>query len=339
MAPLPPGRGDASRGRRPARAATALLAVALVTSACSLLGQASPLSPIDGVGGWAPVPSTPDAGAARRRALDELLERVTEPHRVRSGEVVLRLSLTGGWDLLVPTDLHLTIQDDGRVIRVTDTSVFSSIGDYTSLRLTDEGIRRVLGLVRDVLEARPEDLDGGAGVSPVDASARLEVGGSIALSMDRMGQTAGYSEGQRAWRLRFMEVVDRIRDLDWLGEDIAEPEAPWVPDSMTVLASGLSPRSGLAPDEAFARWPLERSIEELAEGTTIDPYGEEQLVVCLTGDLVGPVFALLTGVNRAYLQVDDGARWELDVRPQYPGYRLIGDPCPTDRWPSATSPS
>ena len=42
---------------------------------------------------------------------------------------------------------------------------------------------------------------------------------------------------------------------------------------------------------------------------------------------VVPVFALLTGVNRASLRVDDGAAWELEVRPHMPGYRLVGDPC------------
>jgi hypothetical protein len=40
------------------------------------------------------------------------------------------------------------------------------------------------------------------------------------------------------------------------------------------------------------------------------------------------VFALLTGVNHAYLREDDGREWELEVRPHFPGYRLVGDPCP-----------
>jgi hypothetical protein len=123
-------------------------------------------------------------------------------------------------------------------------------------------------------------------------------------------------------------VLGRIEDLGWLGDAIVEPEAEWVPESMTVLAGSLSPGSVAGPDPASAAWPLDRSIEDLAVGASLDPGGEERLVLCLTGDEVAPVFALLTGLNHASLRVDGGTAWELDVRPHYPGYRLAGDPCP-----------
>ena len=51
-------------------------------------------------------------------------------------------------------------------------------------------------------------------------------------------------------------------------------------------------------------------------------------MVCLAGEDVAPVFSLLTGVNAAHLGVDDGHAWELNMWPHYPGYRLVGDPCP-----------
>ena len=266
--------------------------------------------------------------SSRRRALDDLVERLADPDREPSGEVILRLSLTGGWGLPEPDGLHLTIEDDGRVIRVTDTTVFSSTRDYTSLRLDQAGILRVLAMTEQLLPARQEDLDGGSGVSPTDRSAWLEVGDAIVLSMDRIGQTDGYTSEQRAWRTRFGDSLERIEDLTWLREAIVEPESPWVPSSMTLLAGSISPRSGLRPEMRFSPWPLDRSIGQLAIGTTLDPYGEEKHVLCLSGDQVAPVFALLTGVNHAYLRVDDGKEWELDVRPHYPGYRLAGDPCP-----------
>ena len=263
----------------------------------------------------------------RQRALEDLVERLADPDRQPSGEVILRLSLTGGWGLPQPGDLHLTIEDDGRVLRVTDTTVFSSTRDYTSLRLGQAGIIRLLGMLEPLLPARREDLDGGAGVSQDDRSAWLEVGDAITLSMDRIGQTDGYTPEQRAWRARFGEVLERIEDLSWLGDAILEPESPWIPSSMTVLARSMSSGTGVGPESSSAPWPLDRSIEDLAIGATPDADGEERLVLCLTGDQVPPMFALLTGVNHASLRVDDGKEWELDVRPHYPGYRLADDPC------------
>jgi hypothetical protein len=266
--------------------------------------------------------------AERQRVFDELVERMTDPEREPSGDIILRLSLTGGWGLPERSELHLTIQDDGRVIRVADRTVFSSTDDYTSLRLSRDGIARVLEMIGGLLAVDRDDLDGGAGVSPTDRSAWLEIGDTIVLSMDRTGQTDGYTRDQQARRARFSEVLARIEDLTWLGKDVIEPETAWIPESMTVLAGSVSARSGLGADAPFAPWPLDRPIEELAVGTALDPYGEEDLVLCLTGDEVPPVFALLTGVNHAYLRVDDGREWELTVRPQFPGYRLFGDPCP-----------
>ena len=316
--------GDETRRRR-SRWQASVLAVCLAMTAagCGTLIR---------LGGLAPGGSDPqlEESASRRRSLDALIERVADPSLEPSGDVVLRLSLTGGWGLPDPGDLHLTVQDDGRVIRVTATTVFSSTRDYTTMRLDREGIVRLLRLTEPLLDARREDLDGGGGVSPTDRSAWLDVGDALVFSMDRIGQTDGYTAERRARRAEFARVLDRLEDLTWLGPSILEPASPWVPSSMTVLARPVSPRSGLGPDTRFARWPLARSIEELAVDTALDPYGEEQLVLCLTGVQVGPVFALLTGVNHAYLPVDDGTRWELDVRPHYPGYQLVGDPCGDD---------
>jgi hypothetical protein len=142
------------------------------------------------VGGLAITLPSPDPDtqelSRRRHALDDLLERIADPDRRPIGEVILRLSLTGGWGLPRPGGLHLTIEDDGRVVRVTDTTVFSSTRDYTSLRIDQAGILRVLRMLEPMLPARRGDLDGGAGVSPDDRSAWLEVGDAITLSMDRI---------------------------------------------------------------------------------------------------------------------------------------------------------
>jgi hypothetical protein len=263
----------------------------------------------------------------RQRALDDLVQRTVEPHRQTSGEITLRLSVTGGWGLPEPGGLHMTIQGDGRVVRVTDTTVYSSTRDYTSLWLDQAGILRVLEMIEPLLPAGREDLDGGAGVSPSDRSAWLEVGDVFTLSMDRIGQSDGYTSEQLAWRARMVDLLEHLQDLAWLEEAIIEPEAPWVPPSMTVLATSLSFESHVPPETPVVRWPLGQSITDLATGDMHYAHGEKDLVLCLSGDKAPPVFALLTGVNHARLRVDDGQEWELDVRPHYPGYRLAGDPC------------
>jgi hypothetical protein len=266
--------------------------------------------------------------AARLEALEALRERITHPDRNPSEGVIVRLSVTGGWELQDDTVAHMTIEDDGRVVRVGDTSVFSSTDDYTSMRLSETGVQRVVERVADIVAAPAGSLDGGAAVSPTDRSAVIEVGGQRLASMDRIGARDGYSASQQEWRGVFDAIIADLHDLSWLGNDILEDEAPWIPDSMTVLAGDVSARSGLDPNAPFMAWPLDRSITQLSESTTRNPYDEEELVICLVGVDVELVFALLTGVNHAYLRVDDGTRWELNVTPHYPGYRLLTDPCP-----------
>jgi hypothetical protein len=293
--------------------ALALLgAVAVSASGCGALMGAI----LDG-----PDRASDDPAAVREAALDQLIERLADPAHEPSGEVILRLSLTGGWDLPGNADLHLSIEDDGRVVRVTDTSVFASTDDYTSMRLTPAGMIRVLEAVRPLLASSRDDLDGGAGVSPTERSALLQVGPDLVLLMDRIGATDGYAPGQQAQRAAFADVIDELGDLAWLGDDIVEPLTPWTPESLTVLAARRGGGGAAAP------WPVERSIEDLAQGTQLDPSGEERLVLCLAGSDAAAVFGLLTGVNAAHLPVNDGAAWELVVRPHYPGYRLFSDPC------------
>ena len=184
-----------------------------------------------------PGPVEPDAGGMEARlaedreaALDELIERLVDPAHEPTGEVVLRLSLTGGWGLSARPDLHLSIEDDGRVVRVTDTSVYASTRDFTSLRLSPDGVVRILGSVRPLLAARSDDLDGGAGVSPsTDRSAWLEVGPDITRSMDRIGQTDGYSPGQQVQREVFAKSIDGLSDLGWLGDEIVDLRRPGLP--------------------------------------------------------------------------------------------------------------
>ena len=66
--------------------------------------------------------------------------------------VLFRLSVRGGGN-----DVMLSLEEDGRVVRVDDTSVFSSTADYTTWRLSPAGVARMVEAVENsgVLAVRP----------------------------------------------------------------------------------------------------------------------------------------------------------------------------------------
>jgi hypothetical protein len=104
----------------------------------------------------------------------------------------------------------------------------------------------------------------------------------------------------------------------------------WVPRAIGFLAGPpeRSARSPLGADDPFAPWPLDRGIRALASGTAENAYGEKRLSLCLVGRDASVVWRrLFTGVNTAYLRVDDGRRWELQASVVLPDYVGYGTPC------------
>lgn len=246
-----------------------------------------------------------------------------------SDGVFFRLSVTGGWQLPDPPARRISLETDGSLVRAINPNVFASTESFSVMQLSPSGVNRVIALFEDsgLLENRGL-LDGGAGISPTSVSATLWVGGRPILSMDRIGETEGYDEEQRAARAAFDDILAKLDDPSWLGDDILSDWQPWVPERLTVLASDdVSPRSGLPNNSPFADWPLAATIEEMSTGTVLNAYDEEVLVICLEGKDVAPVWALLTGVNNAYLRVDDGREWELTYALSTPGYRSFRDAC------------
>jgi hypothetical protein len=58
------------------------------------------------------------------------------------------------------------------------------------------------------------------------------------------------------------------------------------------------------------------------------PYGLPEQQLCLRGRDAARVFDLLDpGVNTAWLRVDDGRRWEVNVEVVLPAYVTLGNPC------------
>ena len=214
----------------------------------------------------------------------------------------------------------VSLESDGRVVYVLDRTVTSSTDDYRSLRLDEEGTQRLADTVFDALLERGAEEDTGVGV--------FHGGGFFNVAPAPIGA--------------------RLADLSWLEEHVVEPLGPWVPEELSIEAHPPlpAPPSPLRAEDPFAPWPLDVRVDELPHRVVDHPYGE-RLAICLVGDQAAKVFALLTGVNHAYLRVDDGRRWELNVDVHSPGYRLHGSACEseaTQRWRTemptwATEPS
>ena len=229
----------------------------------------------------------------------------------------------GGWapgvdGIVVRIDIHgdtpaagmYSFATDGTVVRAADTSVTMSREDLTTWRLSQAQLKTVLGALDalGVREAMPGDF-GDATVRPYTPSGDVSWG---------RGRVIGGDDP------RLMNTLSAVTEPPERGV------RRWVPRAIGFLAGPpeRSARSPLDDDDPFAPWPLDRGVREIATGTAENAYGEKRLSLCLLGKDAATVWRrLFTGVNTAYLRVDDGKRWELQssvVLPDYVGY---GTPC------------
>ena len=228
-----------------------------------------------------------------------------------------------GWELgvdglLVRIDIHgdtpaagmYSFADDGTVVRVADTSVTMSREDLTAWRLSRPQLETVLGALDalGVREAEPGSF-GDATVRRYTPSGNVSWGRGRVIGGDDQ---------------RLMDTLYAVT------EPPAHGVRPWIPTTIGFLAGrpDHSPRSPLTRADPFARWPLQQNIRELSTGTARNAYDEEKLAVCLVGRDAARVWRkLFTGVNTAYLRVDDGRRWELQATVGLPGYPAFANPC------------
>lgn len=211
-----------------------------------------------------------------------------------------------GIDEETPRSGWFSFHADGTVVRVADSSVFIDRGDLTRWRITQVQLATVLGAL-DALGVRAAEADdfGDGSVSGIGPS------GSVSWDQGRVIE--GSDE-------RLMDVLYAVT------EPPAHGVRPWTPTSIGFLAGrpDRTARSPLTDKDPFAPWPLEQGIRELATGTARNAYDEEKLALCLVGRDAARVWRrLFTGVNTAYLRVDDGRRWELQSTvglPGRPGY-------------------
>lgn len=243
---------------------------------------------------------------------------------VGTNDVVLRVDVKegyGGRSELVSFDRH------GWVVRAADTSVFGTKEDYTTWRIDRAGLAAVLDAF-DRLGVREPGADFGdeavgpsvrhASVQWTDRVVERSVSGSLPLWDDDADHP-----GQPLW-----DLASQVVDPAWhAGHVLVEPR-PWVPTAIGLRAQPPGGTGTPNTDEPFARWPLRRGIRELSHGVAAGPYGQPEQQLCLRGRDAARVFDLLDpGVNTAWLRVDDGRRWEVNVEVVLPAYVTLDNPC------------
>jgi hypothetical protein len=220
--------------------------------------------------------------------------------------IVVRIDIHGD----TPAAGMYSFAGDGTVVRVADMSVTMSREDLTTWRLSRLQLQTALGAL-DALGIREAE-PGSFG----DATVRRYT-----------------PSGDVSWEAGRVIGGDDQRLMDVLYA-VTEPPAhgvrPWTPTAIGFLAGRPdgTARSPLTARDSFAPWPLERGIRELATGTARNAYDEEKLALCVIGRDAARVWRhLFTGVNTAYLRVDDGRKWELQSAVVLPDYVAYGSPC------------
>jgi len=225
-----------------------------------------------------------------------------------SGErdVALRLNAYG-------QDLDVVLTPEYRLIQVTQSDILAGTDDFRFWQLTRTGAERVLRRALD----NPAVSSGVYNIS-YRTSVALDIGGG----RSELNAGSSHADTDVDYTSAIDNLVAGLADPTWLGDDIVSGPQPWTPQTLTVVATPLQ------VDVIDASWPMPVPIREMGTaGEGID--GE--IVVCLEGVEVEPVWALLDGsVNRAHLRLHDGEPWDANVMINWPGYRLISDPCGPD---------
>lgn len=123
-----------------------------------------------------------------------------------------------------PVDLRLSVEADGRVVQVTDTSVLATTSDYRSWRLDEEAVEMLTAAIEEsgLLDHAQANLQFG------EADGE---GYSIAYNRGRVLElhgppdAPGLTHDQMERRRIFFELFERITDHRWLEERMVEKRA------------------------------------------------------------------------------------------------------------------
>ncbi|MFC4783401.1 hypothetical protein ACT8ZV_02935 [Nocardioides sp. MAHUQ-72] len=221
---------------------------------------------------------------------------------------LVRISIHQGY-----VSAQLSLSADGRIVRVSDTSVLARRDGFVTWQVSDAALQRALGsLARlGILDAAPGTFGEGA-VSPS--------GRSVAFFLGQGRVISGSQESPRFDRL--WRAATRLADPASYGDGLVSRPEPWVPDEIGLVLS----RPDAANPYPMATWPFDRSIEQMARPAPPGSLGD--LAVCLRGADAARLFASLPGGVVAVFRWSDGtATWSARVDVTTPGYRLSGGGC------------
>lgn len=220
--------------------------------------------------------------------------------------------------VLVRIEIHdrfgggrLSLEADGRVVLVHDSSVLATRDAFVTWTVTPRALARASSALgrTGILEAEPGDFGEGS----VQQGSR-----SVGIFRDPMVISAS-EESPRfppVWR-----AVRHLADPAWWGDGLVSGPEPFVPDEISLV---FSPPEDANP-YPMATWPFDETIEQMGEPATGLP-GE--LAVCLRGDDAARLWASLpSGQVGVFRWADGSATWSARVDVTTPGYRLYGGGC------------
>jgi hypothetical protein len=211
---------------------------------------------------------------------------------------------------LVTPGPDYSVVADGTVVEVATTDIYASVDDYLTWTISEAAIQRVAAALSD-REAMSTPLPAAEG-SFVDVS-------------DPCQGPVGND-----WTLGAVKVLATITDPDL---QVTDPR-PWQPDDLWLIVHPADQLgSPNAPSDGFAPWPLPGTIGDHVVGHDVYRADSEDAVpvrwACLRGENVAPVWELQQpGTRNTWIRLEDAeGRWEVTIRPSWPGYRLSSDPC------------
>lgn len=210
-------------------------------------------------------------------------------------------------------DFDFSLQRDGTVVMLASKRPDGDAKTYRSWKLTEAGRDRILKMIdENRLAGRRVKYGSVDGRYSMDIFGRTELEGSLAL-----GQPADADQAA------LDDLISRLIDPDWLGNDVDLQPAEWTPERLSFFLK----RSGSSPDGVA--WPLSTPISELALPDPLHTRDPDAMVLCFSDQDVTAVWPIVRDADDlSAIPVDDGDSWTLTYIVNHPGFGPKLNLCP-----------